>query len=130
MPAAFGDGASELVALAQQHACATLVVGLPVARSGELRVVDSDSRVGRLCRNFAHTLAMVAEPRGLEVYLVDETLSTREAQELVSARHRSSRVRNCPRVRFFANAQLELHAHSCASVARCLPTLLLRAGPS
>jgi RNase H-fold protein (predicted Holliday junction resolvase) len=79
MPYRLVDGAAQMVQLAQQHNCDSFVVGVPVTRTGSLQDSETDSQSGRRCRNFAHTLAMVAKPHGLPVFVVDERYTTMDA---------------------------------------------------
>ncbi|KAL4435247.1 hypothetical protein ABPG77_001929 [Micractinium sp. CCAP 211/92] len=77
--------ASAVLDVAARERCDAIVVGLPVTSTGSLRRRDTDSQQGRRCRNFASTLASLAEPRGLQVFLTDERGSTLEARQFLEA---------------------------------------------
>lgn len=83
-----------MVEVAQANSCGTMVVGVPLTPVGDLRDPDTDSQVGRRCRNFAHTLAMVAKPHGITIYIVSERYSTMEAEELLIQSKRKKRAVN------------------------------------
>lgn len=94
--------AQAVLEVAMRERCDAIVVGLPVTSTGSLRRRDTDSQQGRRCRNFASTLASLAEPRGLRVFLADERGSTLEARQVLEAsgsrRSTFSRVRQSLRV--------------------------------
>lgn len=77
--------ASAVLEVAARERCDAIIVGLPVTSTGSLRRRDTDSQQGRRCRNFASTLASLAEPRGLRVFLADERGSTMEARHVLEA---------------------------------------------
>ncbi len=77
--------ASAVLEVAARERCDAIVVGLPVTSTGSLRRRETDSQQGRRCRNFASTLASLAEPRGLQVFLADERGSTLEARQFLEA---------------------------------------------
>jgi RNase H-fold protein (predicted Holliday junction resolvase) len=92
-PFRFVDGAKQIVEVAKQQACDTIVVGIPTTPKQEIWDSESDSRIGRRCRNFAHTLAMVAKPHKLNVFVVSERFSTMEAEEdLLSSKRKKKAV--------------------------------------
>lgn len=92
MPYKHVDAAAEMVQVAQANSCGTMVVGVPLTPRGTLADRDTDSQVGRRCRNFAHTLAMVGKPHGISVYIVSERYSTMEAEDLLIQNKRSKRA--------------------------------------
>lgn len=77
--------ASAVLDVAARERCDAIVVGLPVTSTGSLRRRETDSQQGRRCRNFASTLASLAEPHGLQVFLADERGSTMEARQFLEA---------------------------------------------
>ena len=94
MPNRHIDAAEAMVAIAQKHGCGGIVVGLPVKRAGLLRDPDTDSQVGRRCRNFAITLALVCRKYPpLLVFIVDEAYTTRDADEAMDLGSRSSKFK-------------------------------------
>lgn len=92
-PPQFVDGAKRLVDCAQQHDCDGIVVGVPLTPNQQLWDTKQDSRIGRRCRNFAHTVAMLSKPAELEVFIVCERYSTSEASDLLEASNRKKRKR-------------------------------------
>eukprot|EP00892_Ulva_mutabilis_P007675 jgi/Ulvmu1/527/UM001_0535.1 len=92
MPYKHVDAAAEMVKVAKANACGTMVVGLPLTPGGSLEDRETDSQVGRRCRNFAQTLAMVAKPHDIRVYMVSERYSTMEAEELLIQSRRNKRA--------------------------------------
>lgn len=81
MPHRHVEAAARMVELAQKEGCDGFVVGVPVTRAGNLADSDTDSQVGRRCRNFAYTLALVACSHELPVFVVDERYTTMDAEE-------------------------------------------------
>lgn len=79
-PPRWADLAEQLVQLAQHYQVEGFIVGLPTTTQGELWLPHRDSHTGRVCRNFAVTLALAARAHGLPVFLVDEACSTLEAE--------------------------------------------------
>lgn len=79
----FVDSAQEILDIAQQRGCDGIVVGVPTTPNQRLWDSQQDSRIGRRCRNFAYTVAMVAKPTGLHVFIVSERYSTAEASILL-----------------------------------------------
>jgi len=71
----------EIVKIGKQNGAEGIVVGMPVTRDGNLRDRRTDSKVGRVCRNFAYELAVAARAEGVCVLLVDEKMSTSIAEE-------------------------------------------------
>lgn len=92
MPYKHVDAAAEMVGIAKANSCGTMVVGLPLTPGGSLEDRETDSQVGRRCRNFAQTLAMVAKQHGIHVYIVSERYSTMEAEELLIQSKRNKRA--------------------------------------
>jgi RNase H-fold protein (predicted Holliday junction resolvase) len=84
-PPQFVDGAKRLVDIAQQRSCDGIVVGVPLTPNQQLWDSQHDSRIGRRCRNFAHTVAMLAKPADLHVFIVSERYSTAEASDLMES---------------------------------------------
>ncbi|KAL4436633.1 hypothetical protein ABPG75_003772 [Micractinium tetrahymenae] len=77
--------AAAVLEVATRERCDAIVMGLPVTSTGSLWRRDTDSQQGRRCRNFASTLASLAGPRGLQVFLADERGSTLAARQVLEA---------------------------------------------
>jgi RNase H-fold protein (predicted Holliday junction resolvase) len=90
-PPLFVDGAKLLLDIAQQHCCDGIVVGVPLTPRQHLWDSNQDSRIGRRCRNFAHTVAMLAKPLDLHVFIVSERYSTAEATHVLENNKRRRR---------------------------------------
>lgn len=103
MPYIHVDAAKEMVDIALSNSCGTMVVGIPLTPVGIIANPETDSHVGRRCRNFAHTLAMVAKAHDITIYIVSERYSTMEAEELLIQSKRKKRainVRSSPRLMY------------------------------
>lgn len=92
MPYIHVDAAKEMVDVALSNSCGAMVVGIPLTPVGIIANPETDSQVGRRCRNFAHTLAMVAKAHDIAVYIVSERYSTMEAEELLIQSKRKKRA--------------------------------------
>lgn len=90
-PPRFVDGAKRLVEIAQQRGCDGIVVGVPLTPNQRLWDMQQDSRIGRRCRNFAHTVAMVSKAADLHVFIVSERYSTAEATDLLENNKRKKK---------------------------------------
>ena len=90
-PPQFVDGAKRLVEIAQQRGCDGIVVGVPLTPNQRLWDSQQDARIGRRCRNFAHTVAMVCKAADLHVFIVSERFSTAEATNLLENNKRKKR---------------------------------------
>ena len=104
-----------IVDIALEKGCDGLVVGLPVTRAGSLRDANTDSRVGRLCRNFAITLAAIAQRHSLRVFLVDEADTTKDAvwQQSEAGRKKKRAAVRCFPLYLFWSLALLLRRTAC-----------------
>jgi len=73
-------------------ACDGIVIGLPVTLSGSLRKRSTDSQQGRRCRNFAEAVSALAHVRSLEVFVVNESGSSKEAMMTMSTMGRRGKA--------------------------------------
>lgn len=70
-----GMFAREVLRVAVGHQAQGILVGIPLDPYDPTSTIsnpNSDTQHGRRCRYFAHSLAMVAQPKGLQVYLYGE----------------------------------------------------------
>ncbi|MEW5302104.1 MAG: hypothetical protein WDW36_004914 [Sanguina aurantia] len=58
-----------VIDIALSEGVEAILVGIPVQRPGNILDSDSDSKVGRKCRHFAHTLALLGAKHQLPVYI-------------------------------------------------------------
>ncbi|KAL6762067.1 hypothetical protein V8C86DRAFT_2524533 [Haematococcus lacustris] len=81
--------ARQVLDLALQLGVQALVVGLPLDPhnlDSTLSNPDADTPHARRCRHFAHTLALIARPHGLHVYLYDEAHTSADAKRIAGLR--------------------------------------------
>mmetsp|Transcript_13429 Transcript_13429/g.33893 ORF Transcript_13429/g.33893 Transcript_13429/m.33893 type:complete len:291 (+) Transcript_13429:146-1018(+) len=80
--------AEKIVCVAEQENATSVVVGIPVTFTGSLGDTKSDSKQGRICRNFALAIAQVAASRtcpSLQVLVHDESKTSEGAVEAMSS---------------------------------------------
>ena len=120
-PDRYADLAEQLVQLAQHYQVEGFVVGLPTTTGGELWQPHRDSHTGRICRNFALTLALVARAHALPVFLVDEAGSTLEAEYQLAqlGRRGKGQVRRAGHMSACAQAGPSFVASSLPALLRC-----------
>jgi len=81
-----GMFARQIVQAAVDHQASGILIGMPLdpfnPRS-TLSNPNADSHHGRRCRWFAHSVAIVAQPQGIDVYLYDESETSTDALSVI-----------------------------------------------
>jgi RNase H-fold protein (predicted Holliday junction resolvase) len=115
-----GETADQVLKIALHHQCDAVVVGMPLSEVGKIYRQHEDSREGRICRNFAVTLAVVAQKHRLKVFLVNERDTTKEAAaRLRLSGHNDSFVAVRPLRWCCTSTMLKVRLHAKQALQHC-----------